>query len=190
MISILTPATNIVSYWSGGQTNQLYIWPEGSDFKSGDFQFRISTATVEVGESVFTKLQDVDRTLIVLDGQITLDHQDHHQKTLNPFEMDHFSGNWETVSKGYCTDFNLMTKGNATSKVSVINLKAGISSQVNIEGDQFFIYSHNKNISLTYSKNHILSCKSLAVFKNEFNTNEITLTSEHDCKVICIRIHL
>ena len=37
-----------VSRWSGGDTTELYLYPEDGDYKSGNFQLRISSATVDV----------------------------------------------------------------------------------------------------------------------------------------------
>jgi environmental stress-induced protein Ves len=37
--------------WSGGETTELFISPEGSSYKKRDFDFRLSTATVEVNQS-------------------------------------------------------------------------------------------------------------------------------------------
>ncbi len=40
--------------WSGGMTSQVMIWPEHADFKSREFIWRISLATLEDETSVFT----------------------------------------------------------------------------------------------------------------------------------------
>ena len=37
-----------VSKWSGGDTTELYLYPENGDYRSGNFQLRISSATVEI----------------------------------------------------------------------------------------------------------------------------------------------
>jgi uncharacterized protein len=95
--------------WAGGTTTELYIAPAGADFKQRNFQFRLSTATVEVEESVFSPLEGFNRTLLVLSGQITLHHQGHHSRALGSGEADRFYGGWHTSCLGTCVDFNLMT---------------------------------------------------------------------------------
>jgi environmental stress-induced protein Ves len=95
--------------WSGGTTTELFIFPEGSSYERKDFIYRISTATVDVEESNFTKLEGVSRCIMVLNGEMKLAHKDHHTINLNKFETDSFSGEWDTKSVGKVTDFNLMT---------------------------------------------------------------------------------
>jgi environmental stress-induced protein Ves len=59
----------IINNWSGGITTQLAIYPKDANYKKQNFQFRISTATVEIEESVFTKLPGVSRKLMILNGE-------------------------------------------------------------------------------------------------------------------------
>ncbi len=62
------------SLWSGGSTTQLYIYPEDGDYKQGNFQCRISSATVEAERSDFTKLPGVKRYLSIFQGHLDLVH--------------------------------------------------------------------------------------------------------------------
>jgi environmental stress-induced protein Ves len=106
--------------WSGGTSTELFIFPEGSYYKKRDFDFRLSTATVEVEKSDFTPLPGFSRKLMILDGSIKINHENHYSKQLNKFDVDEFEGHWNTFSVGKCIDFNLMTKpetkGNISSK--------------------------------------------------------------------------
>lgn len=188
MIEILTPDKNIVTQWSGGQTNQLFIWPETADFKSGDFQIRLSTATVEIEASTFTSLPDVDRTLIVLEGRMKLIHEGHHEKDLAPYNYDQFSGSWTTKSVGKCTDFNLMTKGKIKSEVEILELNSNEIMNINLNGDHLYLYTHNSALNIEYIGHHSIEKRSLVVIKNEDDINEIVLGSNEPCQVIAIRI--
>ena len=96
--------------WSGGTTTQLYIFPKTADYKKMDFDFRISTATIEIEKSTFTKLPGVKRTLMVLDGTLELEHKGQYSTILEAFEKDSFSGDWDTTSGGMAEDFNLMIR--------------------------------------------------------------------------------
>lgn len=109
--------------WSGGTTTQLAIYPKNAEYKERNFQFRISTATVETEESTFTQLPGVSRILMILNGEIRIEHTDHHSKTLKKFEQDEFSGNWDTKSYGKATDFNVMTIGNTFGDIEAITLQ-------------------------------------------------------------------
>jgi len=109
--------------WSGGTTTELFIYPQNSDFKKLNFAFRLSKATIETEESVFSKLPNVKRKLMLLDGELELINEGQHTKKLKPLQFDAFSGDWNTKSKGKATDFNLMTLGEADGNFSVIKAK-------------------------------------------------------------------
>ncbi len=99
-----------VSSWSGGKTREICIQPEGSVYADRNFDYRISSATVEIDESDFTPLNGFNRYIMPLDGSMHLIHKDHHEAKLAPFEKDYFSGSYTTKCYGKCMDFNLMLK--------------------------------------------------------------------------------
>tara|TARA_B110000503_G_C7109156_1_gene397316 strand:+ start:462 stop:1025 length:564 start_codon:yes stop_codon:yes gene_type:complete len=109
-----------VSNWSGGTTSELYISPANASFKLGNYDLRLSIATIEDEESVFTPLPGVFRTLTVLSGILELEHKNHHSAILKPYEQDSFLGDWATRSHGKVKDFNVMTKGTAKFNVECI----------------------------------------------------------------------
>lgn len=126
--------------WSGGETTELYIFPEGSNYKNGNYQFRLSTATVEIEESTFTPLPGVDRTLILLEGEMQLNHENHHSALLKPLDVDVFKGDWTTRSKGRCVDFNLMCKEGTKGTVKGYSLDQNEELKLNLDGKMNFIY--------------------------------------------------
>ena len=128
--------------WSGGTTTELLISPEKAVFSDLDFDFRLSTATVEVETSTFTPLPGVSRTLLVLDGQMALHHEGHHSSELGKFDIDKFQGDWNTHSKGKCTDFNLMTRGLTNGDIVGLNIKKDerLDHVIESSADWFFIY--------------------------------------------------
>ncbi|MCE5196367.1 MAG: HutD family protein [Negativicutes bacterium] len=96
--------------WSGGSTTQLFLWPPKGSYPERDFLFRISSATVETETSSFTELPGIDRWITPLQGSLTLRHEGHHSVTLQPLQIDSFSGSWQTTCIGKARDFNLMLK--------------------------------------------------------------------------------
>ena len=110
--------------WAGGSTTELYIHPPIANYAAGNFNFRISSATVEIEKSNFTILPEVSRQLMVLSGSIKVSHKNHHEIQLNKNEIDSFDGSWETSAGGTCVDFNLMTKGNTKGKISSFLISA------------------------------------------------------------------
>lgn len=98
------------SNWSGGVTNELYIFPETAMYSKRDFNFRLSIATTDVEESTFTSLPNIERFLSILKGSILLEHVGRYSKNLSKYEIERFDGGWTTRAKGKVTDFNLMLK--------------------------------------------------------------------------------
>lgn len=108
------------STWSGGTTTQLMIWPLDSAYKALNFDWRISTATVEVDHSTFTELPNINRVIMSLDGPLTLVHHE-NRVDLKPFESFTFDGGLSTESFNQVTDFNVMTSQQFKSSMTKID---------------------------------------------------------------------
>lgn len=106
----LTEDRYTVSRWSGGATTQIAIMPPDAAYQDRDFLWRVSSATVEDGESEFTPLPDYNRWILLLDGAIDLTHGGGGPLRLEPYEPHAFDGGEHTRSRGRCTDFNLMLR--------------------------------------------------------------------------------
>lgn len=101
----------IVSDWSGGKTTQIMIDPPGALYADRDFHFRLSSATVELEESVFTSLPDYDRIIAPIEGELKLYYNENETPVaLHALECDAFDGAWNTRSEGKVVDYNLMTR--------------------------------------------------------------------------------
>lgn len=117
--------------WSGGTTTELSIAPENSIYADRDFEWRLSSATVEVEESVFTSLPDYNRIIMTLQGGIRLAHNQEEWIELPEFSPHSFDGGDETVSIGKVIDFNLMMrKGVCTGKTVPMCMKAGDAGEI------------------------------------------------------------
>lgn len=157
--------------WSGGITRQLYIYPDGSDYLLRNFDFRISTSTIADEESTFTHLPGISRTLMVLDGEITIKHDNKEAKTLRKFETCSFKGDWNTKSVGKGTDFNIMTTENFSSDLSFVQLSSGGENKLLLKdkGQWLFIFVvsglisvHGSPIQNEISAGSLLTIKSTA----------------------------
>lgn len=107
-ITVLDETAFTTSVWSGGKTTEMYLYPQTASYRDRNFLFRISSATVEEEASTFTRLPGIHREILLLNGQMTLQHGKGLPVTLSPYEPHAFEGEWETVSHGRATDFNLM----------------------------------------------------------------------------------
>jgi uncharacterized protein len=112
------------STWSGGTTTQIAIFPADSDYISRNFDWRMSSATVDEERSVFTRLPGIERIVMIIHGEMVLEHVGHHRTLLRPFEQDTFSGEWITHGNGHATDFNLMLSAQCSGRLQVLGFQA------------------------------------------------------------------
>jgi len=112
-----------ISKWSGGTTIETAIFPEKSQYLERDFIWRLSSATVEIEESSFTKLPDYDRVLMVLDGNVVLAFGDERSASLSQYQHDSFDGAIKTKCFGTMTDYNLMFRKGCEGSLEFIEAK-------------------------------------------------------------------
>lgn len=176
--------------WSGGTTTQLAIYPQYSEYKKQNFLFRISTATVETNESSFTKLSNVSRKLMILDGEIKIDHKNHHSKMIKKFEQDKFLGDWDTKSYGKAIDFNLMTKGKSTGEIEAITFDHFKTISLKTDFNYYGFYIFKGEINLSIQDKTINACKGDVIsIYSENEIRAINLQTTHDCEIIVCKIN-
>ncbi len=118
------------SIWNGGTTTEIAIHPKNAVYSRRDFVWRISSACVESEESEFTILPGICRLIMVLEGNLTLEHEHHHSVRLEPFQQDAFAGDWMTRSRGRARDFNIMLSGSCTGQMQVVSVQGRSSLAV------------------------------------------------------------
>ena len=119
-IELLKKGSFRTATWAGGTTTELFIHPETSDCGARDFEVRVSSATVEIEESVFSDFKGYVRHIAPLEGNIHLVHEGHGEVLLMPCEADTFDGAWCTRSYGKCVDFNLIHRGDWRGGISAL----------------------------------------------------------------------
>ena len=119
-----------VSTWGGGTTTEIAIYPKGAIYGCRDFRWRISSARVE---SEFTILPGIWRLIMVLEGDMTLEHERHHSARLQPFQQDAFAGEWVTRSRGMAMDFNIMLTAGCTGQIRAVSMQRGSNLAVRTE---------------------------------------------------------
>ncbi|WP_052702810.1 HutD family protein [Paenibacillus beijingensis] len=142
--------------WSGGTTTQLAIYPETADYAARNFMWRLSTATIETQQSVFTPLPGFRRILMVLKGELELDHEGRHHSMLKPFRQDRFEGEWRTVSSGLVTNFNLIFAEECNAELicldipprEEISLAAPLSSQKGVTRLSRVLYAADGDLEI------------------------------------------
>lgn len=133
--------------WSGGKTTQLFIYPEDSNYKELNFNFRLSSATVELEKSEFTKLEGIYRFITPLDKELKLTHNHKDYIKLMPFEIYEFDGGICTTSYGTARDFNLMLGNGAKGVLEsiYINKECSVRKEYFSESREtiYFIYTYD-----------------------------------------------
>jgi len=138
-VNIISATDTATTDWSGGQTTQLYIYPQDADYKKRTFKLRLSSATVTADKSAFTKLKNIDRILMTLDNQIELEHDGQKKITIEPLKAHYFSGDSATVSYGCCQDFNVMLGHGSYKKAELFFNEAG-QFDLYPDTDECFLY--------------------------------------------------
>ena len=105
--------------WNSGSTTEIMIYPPGSMYSNRQFEWRLSIATIDEEQSLFTKLVGYTRTTMVLKGELTLHHVNRYTVHLKTLEQDYYRGDWETKSEGKVTNLNLITDSYTSSKIEV-----------------------------------------------------------------------
>jgi uncharacterized protein len=190
--SLLTKIDFNESTWSGGSTTQLYIFPEDASYAERNFQFRISTAKVEVAESTFTSLPSFSRKLMILEGEITVHHKNQYTKRLKPFDVDTFSGDWNTSAVGTCVDFNVMTTGTIQSELTSVELAAKVVLQLsgNEHWSMLFLYPLDEGVKVEMNQERIQVDKGNLFCVQELGSETIELSAENTGRIVLVRIKL
>ena len=109
-IRILDPALRRVTEWSGGKTTELFLYPFDGSYAERRFLIRISSASIDLLESHFTRLDGVTRYLTPLSEGFYLKRLGRWQY-LPRGDVLCFSGEEDILCRGSGRDLNLMLKG-------------------------------------------------------------------------------
>jgi environmental stress-induced protein Ves len=172
--------------WASGTSTELFIYPPTGDFQKRDFLFRLSTATVEAEESVFSDFSGITRTLMLLKGNLTLIHEGRYTKELKPFDQDTFDGGWDTKSKGKVKDFNLMCKAGAEGTVTFYEVQNQETKSIELKGYNDFIYCENGSFKI--GELHVYPGDIILIVKEE--EKKIELCGIEKCDVIHVSINI
>lgn len=187
-----------ISSWSGGTTTQLFIFPENSSYEARNFTWRISSATVDLEESNFTQLPDYNRILMVLKGELILNHEGQDPVCLCELEQDKFDGNVNTTSKGKVVDFNvMMKKGICTGNVETIKVD-GKSTLTTIFNDDesgyencsevYYNIQGEISLSINESKKIVLKNNEMLIIDYKNENKPLLFDSYNSCEEEAILI--
>ncbi|GAA0115546.1 HutD family protein [Clostridium senegalense] len=192
-IKIIEPHKQNISKWSGGKTKEIYIYPENGNYKERNFKFRVSSATIDVETSTFTKLENVKRLITTLDNDLKLLHEDGVTVNLTPYEIYRFSGELEIKSFGKVTDFNLMLMGDTSGDISVLkgDEQNILISKTNMT-QVFVLYTIDDNVVIKINDKSIVLKKynAIVIRNDKFEQLTIALENKNNVKVLACSIEV
>ncbi|WP_300671583.1 HutD family protein [Soonwooa sp.] len=169
------------SIWDGGKTYEYYIYPPEANYANRDFLFRISGASIEKSPSVFTRFENFQRFLVMLDNDLNIKRNDkvEHYSQQDVFVFD---SNDEIISQSLGNDFNVMVfKTIAFSGVEIL-------TEFNHSIADFILVFAKVETEIQLNNQKIrLDKDDLLVIENS-NQQEISVKSQH--KVICTFIRI
>lgn len=176
--------------WSGGTTTQLYIWPENSSYPAFDFNFRISTATVEVESTDFTFMPGVTRHLMILEGNLWIEHIERSKHHLKIFDQTIFNGEWPTRAKGKVRDFNLLLRNNAEGSLEHVSIMKHNDYSFETKKGEFSIgiYVCRGNISIPSIEKLNTLAESDFLFITAFDSELLQMHAIDNSEVILVRV--
>lgn len=115
-IEVIRKETVAVSRWSGGETRAYAIYPKDAVYADRDFDFRISSATIEAIPSQFTNFEGYHRYLAMLDNHVQLTLNGANQQ-YEKHQLFAFQSTDLITSYTQGTDFNLMLANHIKDEV-------------------------------------------------------------------------
>lgn len=188
---IKTPSQIEVNTWSGGTTKQLFIYPKDGSYADRDFQYRISSATVDIDHSEFSDLTGFKRQLMILKGEMEINHIGHHRVILDTLDVDTFDGGWKTESYGRATDFNLIYKDDIEGEIK--GMKIDANEPLLVDRSQYHshvsIYLHSGIIRIITDKETIMiEPNSFVVVEELYTDKNLIIEAVEESIVVVTKI--
>lgn len=160
--------------WSGGNTKQIYIFPENSSYKNKDFLFRISSASISAVPATFTLFLGYTRYLCMLDNDLQLKINDREHE-LKKHKLISFHSEDDVVSTSTGHDFNLMIKDDIQEHEVV--LANGFITKDN----HFIIIFALEKMSLELNNELFNLDRYDTLIIENFNSDEVDLITKDHC---------
>lgn len=174
----LTEEDYHVTDWSGGKTKEICMRPSTSKFQLIDFDYRVSSATVEQEQTNFTSMPGYYRIILPLENSLTLEHSS-QRVTLVPYQQHFFDGGEVTKSYGKCVDFNLIYRKKFHGEIIPIRHQQTFELEPNTDAVCYFLNNGTVkyfNSSESFQKN--LSTHQTLVVTSVHQKTELTISSD------------
>lgn len=133
--------------WDGGETKELYIYPEDAIYQEESFDFRVAVNIGGPERGQLRKFEGYKRQIMLLDGEICLTHKEQHSVTLDPYKQDVALGDWDTICEGCGTELSLFTSEAFSGKMEALTKGAQVE-KTNGEFVSFYCLEDGVKLSL------------------------------------------
>lgn len=128
---------------------------------------------------------------MILEGEISITHEGQSSKHLKPFDVAHFSGDWQTTAIGTCTDFNVMTTGQ--HQIELYHVIMGATKGYKLKPKEtcknLFLYASSGTIHLqVMNVNYILETGNLLIIEN-LSVSSISITNNESFGLVVVEIN-
>lgn len=178
---VLSPENFQTSSWSGGRTTELYCYPETSSYQERNFDFRLSTAQIELEKSQFTYLPNYKRLLMSLNHAIHLKNDNGKvEVTLEPYSVYAFDGGDGITCQGRCQDFNLIYS--PKYQAEIIPIIESIDHAHSTADFQFIYALTDLEYQIDDQEVGILKANDLLLIQNNYHKYHSSLKVKNDRK--------
>lgn len=175
----------IKTSWSGGDTTEFIIYPNGSTLSKRDFDFRISSATFTSTSSTFSDYTGYERYILPLTGKLSVSHEGLYERNLSAYELEYFMGDWTTNSTNTldCADFNFIVKKDCHSNLSILESQSVFVPKKN---GVLCIYSRDEfSIVVNESEKIEVSSNSLLYIEEDITLYNIKVEKSNSPVIFC-----
>ncbi|HUH25006.1 MAG TPA: HutD family protein [Flavobacterium sp.] len=159
--------------WDGGETFEYFIYPPTASYANRDFLFRISSASITKIPSNFTKFDNYQRFLVMLDNDLEI-NRNGQKEVYTQDKVFKFASNDDITSYSLGNDFNLMV-GKDVKKSEVFFPK----DTVQLSQAFIFVFAKEDTILSVNEKDVSLNSQDLLLIENMEQT-AVTLKSLND----------
>lgn len=105
-----------------GKTLEMYIFPRNCAYADRNFVWRIGTTRLSEEMCTLEELQEYNRSMVVLDGEVVLNFNGEESCRLKELDIYDFDGACKTKSFGQFKTLDLIVRKGAVSKLSPVEL--------------------------------------------------------------------
>lgn len=157
-VKIIKKENQTTAKLQNGIVKELYIYPESSKYRNRDFVWMFSILILEEEEFIFENLPNYERYIMLIKGQLKLEHKGYYRTKLALFECDWSSGEWLTYGNGKSENFSLILSKGLKGCIDSLKIKDGIyvddmiwNTSKEFKKEAKALYCYNEGLSVEFN---------------------------------------